>query len=114
MQTTKIEKLKGYGEIGHDFVAVTKNAYVQCTPEGNIIFDRGEVEIAKMFAAEFPNLQIIVSIGPYRFYDIAGEFNHDHTAILLDIYSVRVPSLRDSYITELISNAHRILAKPKN
>jgi hypothetical protein len=107
----QIQKIEGYHGIENIFVEVAKNAFVQCTPSSKVVFDRGEVEIAKEFAKEFPALKIIVSIGPWRSHDIAAEFNEDKTAILIDLYSVRFPSVKSEEVTSLITSAHRILAK---
>ncbi len=114
MQTQKtIKKLASYNGDEYNFVAVAKNAYVICDTEGNPCFDRGEVEIAQLFGKEFPDIETRVSIGPWRCYDITGEFSEDQKILFIDIYSVRCPNAKSDYVTELISNAHRVLTGKK-
>ena len=105
---SQIKELKGY--MGKSvFVAVSKNAYVECDENGAPKFDRGEVEIAKLFGVEFPDKEIRVSIGAWRSYDITGKISKNGRTIFVDIYSVRCPSVKSDYVTDLISNAHRVL-----
>lgn len=104
--------LEGYEGKSH-FIAVAPNVYVECDDDDNLRFNRGEVEIAKLFGEEFPNMEIRVTIGPWRSYDITGSIIGDRKVILIDIYSVRCPSVRSDYVTDLISNAHRLLAGKK-
>jgi hypothetical protein len=108
-----IKKLSSYKGEECNFVAVAENAYVTCGLNGEPIFDRGEVEIAKLFGAEFPEQETRVSIGPHRGYDITGEISADKKVIFIDIYSVRCPGVKDYYVTELLSNAHRVLGGKK-
>lgn len=109
MQT---KTMKGYGDIEGEFCEAAKNVWVT-SRDGKPKFDRGEIEIAKFFAKEFPDKTIVVSIGPWRSYDIAGEISEDGKKILLDIYSVRVPSVNDQYVTDLVTNAHIVFCKDK-
>jgi hypothetical protein len=105
----EVKELTAYDGKAQKFVAVSKNAYVTCGADGKPIFDRGEIEIAKLFGFEFPDMETRVSIGPWRCWDITGDISADHKVIFIDIYSVRCPSTKHDYITDLITNAHRIL-----
>lgn len=110
-KVVEIKKLVGY--LGNEsyFTKVNDNAWVECTANGKPVYDRGEVEIAKFFGGEFPKLEIRVTIGAWRTYDIAAKFNSEHTIIFIDIYSVGVPKVKSSWTTSLVTNAHRILNK---
>jgi len=55
-------------------------------------------------------MEIRVTIGPWRDWDITGELRKDHKIILIDIYSVRVPDPKGEYVTDLITNVHKLLA----
>jgi hypothetical protein len=109
---TKIVELEDYSGSKSFFVAVSARAFVECREDNKrfYIYNRGEVEIAKSFAKEFPDKEIRVSMGPWRSYDIAGRVSEDQKIIFIDIYSVRCPSPTGRYVTDLITNAHKIFA----
>lgn len=105
----EVKELTAYDGSEQKFVSVSKNAFVTCGADGTPLFDRGEIEIAKLFGLEFPDMETRVSIGPWRCYDITGDISEDKKVIFIDIYSVRCPSPKSDYITDLITNAHRVL-----
>jgi len=104
---TEMKEAEGYmGKTMFAKVEGSTNAWVECGKDGKPIFDRGEVEVAKKFAAEFPSWEVRVTIGPYRGYDIIGSMNKDEKVIYVDLYSPR-PGLQ--YVPELIENGKKKL-----
>ena len=73
------------------------------------MFDRGELRIAKEFAKAFPNLKIIITMGPYRGYDYMYQLMKDRTTLEMDFYSVRLPSMR--YVLDGIQEVASWLTK---
>jgi hypothetical protein len=105
------KEAEGYSGSNTLFCRVGKNAWVQCGADGSVLFDRGEVGIAQEFGKAFPQCEIRVTIGPWRCYDIIAQFNKDNSIIFIDIYSVRCPHAKSSYVTDLMTNAYKILEK---
>jgi len=107
------EVKKAFGYMGDtEFVRVDEklNAWVECGKDGKPIFDRGEVEVAKLFAETFPSWEVRVTIGPYRGYDINGSAKKDDKVIFIDLYSVR-PGIR--YAKQLIEGMKKKLVEWK-
>lgn len=69
------------------------NGWFECGVDGKPIFNRGEVEVAEKVAKAFPDFEVRVTIGPYRFHDIAHKVNLKEKLITIDLYSVH-PGLR--------------------
>jgi len=81
------------------------NAWVESNQKGELLFDRGEVEIAKRFAEAFPNWEIRVTIGPYRGYDIEAHYHKEEKVVDVDLYSPGLalrPGVVFGYVPELI------------
>jgi len=60
-------------------------------------FDRGELEIAKLFADSCEEWTVVITMGPWRGYDIRYELLWDNKIIHLDFYSVRLPDKKDVF-----------------
>lgn len=50
------------------------------------------MRIPTQFAEAFPDFDILVTEGPWRFHDISYETDRKNKVIHIDIYSVRYPS----------------------
>jgi len=55
-------------------------------------YNRGETQVARAFAKAFPQLKIVITMGPYRGYDYCYELNKAQDTLEIDFYSVRLPS----------------------
>lgn len=55
--------------------------------DGSDRFDRGEYELAKFVAEHLPGFDVLLTMGPYRGYDIQFEIHPDERVIHLDVYS---------------------------
>ena len=58
-------------------------------------------------AEAFPNWDIVVTVGPYRGYDIAYNVRWDLEAIHIDLYSIRLPS--DDDVARTVRDIHNHL-----
>lgn len=97
-------------QIGDDFLTRIDgtNAWFESTAIGKPIFNRGEVEVAKKLAKEFPDFEVQVTIGPYRFHDIAHEADLKQKLIKIDLYCVR-PGIH--YLQEIIEEIKAFIKK---
>jgi hypothetical protein len=56
----------------------------------------GEIgDVPAQIAEAFPNWDVVVTVGPYRGYDIAYNIRWDLEVIHIDLYSIRLPSKDD-------------------
>jgi len=55
-------------------------------------FHRGELQIAKKVAKRFQEYTVVISMGPYRDWDVAYRLRPKERRILLDFYSPRLPT----------------------
>lgn len=97
-------------QIGEDHFTRVEgtNAWFESNAAGKPIFNGGEVEVAKALAKEFPDFEIQVTIGPYRFHDIAHEADIKHKLIKIDLYSVR-PGIH--YLPQVIEEIKAFIKK---
>lgn len=58
-------------------------------------YRRGELSIASKVADRFPDYTMIITMGPYRGYNVAYRLKLVEKQILLDFYSPRLPSNSD-------------------
>ena len=58
-------------------------------------YQRGELSIASKIADRFPSYTVIITMGPWRDYDVAYRLKPSEKRILLDFYSVHLPSNSD-------------------
>ena len=70
-------------------------------------FDRGEFDRAKLFADAFSEFTIIITMGPFRFYDMLYEVFIHRREIHLDFYSVHMAT-KEVMVEALNECAHKI------
>ena len=68
-------------------------------------FDRGEFGAAVVVADAFPAYVVVISMGPYRFYDVKYSVNKEKRIIALDFYSVN-PGL--TFMPEVIAELEAV------
>jgi hypothetical protein len=68
----------------------------------------GEIgNVPAQIAEAFPNWDIVVTVGPYRGYDIAYNVRWDLEVIHIDLYSIRLPS--DDDVARTVRDIHNHL-----
>jgi len=71
-------------------------------------YGRGELNASKKIAEAFPNHKIIITMGPWRGYNLSYEINLTENIIHMDYYS---PNPGTNYIPSIISEIRTKLNK---